>query len=388
MPSYRELFSTPDFTPLFLASAGQSTAQTVGGLALATLVYGRTGSALLSSLAMFGTAFAQVVGALSVLSGADRLPPRAAMAGVGVLFAAGTAVQALPGLPVWALFVVLLGLGVIGSVGGGVRYGLLGEILARDAYVVGRSALNAAAGVTQICGFALGGVLVTSVSAPGVLLLSAALHALAAVAAGCGLGSRPPRGAGPLSIAATWRTNAHLWSGAPRRNVYLALWIPNGLIVGVESLYVPYAPGDAGLLFACGAVGMLAGDIVAGRLLPPRWRERMAVPLCLLLAIPFLFFSLRPALPVAMALVAVATFGYAAGLLLQERLMALTPDALSGQALGLHSSGMLAMQGVGAAVAGALAELTSPGAGMVLAAMASVAVTLVLRPGLAAGLRA
>ena len=33
-------------------------------------------------------------------------------------------------------------------------------------------------------------------------------------------------------------------------------------------------------------------------------------------------------------------------LLLQQRLMTLTPDELSGHALGLHSSGMLAMQGV------------------------------------------
>ncbi|MEY9963362.1 hypothetical protein ABIA33_001395 [Streptacidiphilus sp. MAP12-16] len=38
---------------------------------------------------------------------------------------------------------------------------------------------------------------------------------------------------------------------------------------------------------------------------------------------------------------------YAAGLLLQDRLMALTPEELSGQALVLHTSGMLTMQGVG-----------------------------------------
>ena len=58
-----------------------------------------------------------------------------------------------------------------------------------------------------------------------------------------------------------------------------------------------------------------------------------------------------------------ASVGYSASLLLQERLMALTPDELSGHALGLHSSGMLTMQGVGAALAGAVAQLTSPGDG-------------------------
>ncbi|GHF83313.1 membrane protein [Kitasatospora xanthocidica] len=382
MRTYRQLFRTPEFTPLLLASAGQTAAQTVSGLALGVLVFDRTGSALLSSLAAFGPALAQLVGAATVLSGADRLPPRAALTGLGLLLGAGTAVQALPGLPVWAVFATLLPLGVAGSVGGGVRYGLLNEVLTRDGYLLGRSVLTMAAGIVQIGGFALGGALVTVLSARGTLLLAAGLYLPATAVARFGLSRRPPRATGPASVAGTWRTNARLWSCAPRRYVYLALWLPSGLIVGAESLYVPYSPGDAGALFACGAVGMLAGDAVAGRLLPPGWRDRLAVPLCVLLAAPYLLFAFEPALPVALALVTVATFGYASGLLLQERLTALTPDELSGQALGLHSSGMLAMQGAGAALAGGVAELTSPATGMATAAAASLATTLLLAPGL------
>jgi hypothetical protein len=66
--------------------------------------------------------------------------------------------------------------------------------------------------------------------------------------------------------------------------VYLALWVPNGLVVGCESLFVSFAPEHAGLLFVCAALGMLVGDTLAGRVLPPRWRERLGVPLRLLLA--------------------------------------------------------------------------------------------------------
>jgi predicted MFS family arabinose efflux permease len=91
---------------------------------------------------------------------------------------------------------------------------------------------------------------------------------------------------------------------------------------------------------------------------------------------------LQPALPVAVAAVVLASVGYSASLLLQQRLMALTPEELSGHALGLCSSGMLAMQGVGAAVAGVVAEQTSPGAAMAVMAMISLAVTLILAPGL------
>ena len=197
-----------------------------------------------------------------------------------------------------------------------------------------------------------------------------------------GLTRRPPRASGRPGVAETWRNNAWLWSSAPRRYVYLALWVPNGLIVGCESMFVPYTPRHAGLLFAFAAFGMLVGDTMAGRFVPRRWRARLGPPLRLLLAIPYLVFVLHPALPLAVAAVALASVGYAASLLLQEQLMTLTPDEMSGHALGLHSSGMLTMQGVGAALAGAVAERVSPSAAMALMAAASVVVTLALAPGL------
>jgi predicted MFS family arabinose efflux permease len=183
-------------------------------------------------------------------------------------------------------------------------------------------------------------------------------------------------------VAATWRNNRVLWSSAPRRYVYLGLWIPNGLVVGCESLFVPYAPSHAGLLFAFAAFGMLVGDMVTGRFVPAGWRARLGPPLRLLLAVPYLVFVLHPPLPVGLAAVTLASIGFAATLLLQERLMALTPEELSGHALGLHGSGMLTMQGVGAGLAGTVAELASPAVAMTVMAAASVAVTLALAPGL------
>ncbi|MGX9228386.1 MFS transporter [Streptomyces albus] len=385
MRTYRELFRAPEFTSLFLVSTLQVAGQTVSGLALGTLIYGATGSPLLSSLAMFGPSLAQLVGATTLLSAADRLPPRATLGGLLLVFAAGTAVQALPGLPVAVTFAVLLVQGVLASLGGGVRYGLLNEVLSKDGYLLGRSVLNMSTGIVQICGYALGGVLVALLEPRGTLLAGRAVPG--------GRRRRParpgqagglPRATGRVSVAATWRTNALLWSSRPRRLVYLALWVPNGLVVGCESLYVPYAPHHAGLLFACGALGMLAGDTAMGRFVPAHWRRRLPVPMLALLAAPFLLFALRPPLPVAAGLVTVATVGFAASLLLQERLLELTPHELSGHALGLHSSGMLAMQGVGAALAGAVAERTSPATAMTLVGAASLAVTAGLARGLLA----
>ncbi|WP_411111139.1 MFS transporter [Streptomyces sp. c-19] len=378
MPRYRDLFRTPEFTPLFLTGSAHCAAQTVAGLGLATLVFRTTGSPLLSALAMFGPSLAQLLGATTLLSAADRLPPRATIAGMGLFFALATAVLAIPALPTWAVFVILFAEGLVASLGGGVRYGLLNEILPRENYLLGRSVMNMSVGAFQIGGFATGGVLIALLSPRGAVLVGAGLYLAAALLARVGLGARPPRAKGRASVAETWRTNRRLWSSPARRRCYLALWVPNGLVVGCESLFVPYDPERAGLLFACGALGMLAGDTVIGRFVPARLRGRIRFPLQALLAAPFLVFALDPALPLALLAVTVSAVGYGASLLHQERLMTLVPEELSGHALGLHSSGMLALQGVSAALAGTLAQYTSPRTGMVLLALASLTVTLAL----------
>ncbi|GGX33496.1 MFS transporter [Streptomyces lomondensis] len=376
MRSYRELFRTPEFTPFFLAASAQTVARTMAGLALGTLVYRETESPLLSAVSMFGSSLVQVLGATFLLSAADRLPPRAALTVLPLLFAAATAALALPGLPVWALFAIVLATGLVESVGGGVRWGLLNEILAKDGYLLGRSVFNMMSGLMQIAGYATGGALVALLSPRISLLVAAALYLLSAAVVRLGLTSRPPRTTGRPSVTATWRANALLWSSAPRRQIYLALWIPNGLVVGCESLYVSYAPDAAGTLFACAALGMLAGDVLVGRLLPARLRPRLGFPLLLLLALPYVPFLLRPPLPLAAVAVTLASVGFGASLVQQERLVALTPDGLTGHALGLHSAGMLTMQGVAAALAGSVAQLTSPAAAMTAMAVASAAVTL------------
>lgn len=377
MRSYGDLFRTPEFTPLFLSSAAHNAAQTTGGLALATLVYRATNSPLLSAVSMFGPSLAQVAGATLLLSGADRLAPRRALTVIALAFAACTALLAAP-LPLWTVFVVIVVQGLVASLGGGVRWGLLNQLLSTDGYLLGRSVFTMLTGLMQIAGYGLGGALLTWLSPRATLLLSSALYVLAAAITRWGLTARPPRVTGRPSVRATWRTNGILWRSRPRRLTYLGLWLPNGLIVGCESLYVPYAPDSAGTLFACAALGMLVGDLLVGRFVPPALRSRLITPVLALLAAPYAAFVLHPPLWLAAVLVATASMGFGASLLQQERLMRLTPDELSGHALGLHSSGMLTLQGVSATLAGTVAQLTSTATAMTLLALSSLTVTALL----------
>jgi MFS family permease len=384
MRTYRELFGVAEFGALFSSVSLRYAGVTMEGIALGTLVYQRTGSALLSALSMFGPSAAQVLGAVTMLSFADRVRPRASLAGMGWAFAATTAVLAIPGLPVGALLAIVFVSGLVSAFGGGVQWGLLNEIVPSDGYVLARSLYTMANGVMQMAGFGLGGVLVAATSARTTLVIAAVLHAGSAMLVRLGLHEHAPRVSGRASVRATWRDNRLLWAEPRRRCIYLAMWVPNGLIVGCEALFIPYSTRWSGLLLSSSALGMLSGDLLVGRFLTPGRRRRLIEPLRLLLAAPYLLFGLALPIGLAAALVVMASVGYASTLLLQEQLLAVTPDELSGHALGLHSSGMLTMQAVGALLAGALAGQLSAGATMTCLAVASMVVTLALTPGLRA----
>lgn len=379
--TYRQLFRAPEFAPFFSSLVLQNGAMALSGLAIATLVYRRTESPLLSALAMFGPALAQLLGATTVLSAADRLRPRAAIVGTTIVFAATTALLAVPGLPLTIAFALLFLQGVVASLAAGVRLGLLHEILPADAFVLGRSVAGMAGSGVQILAYALGAGLVVLLTPRATLLVGAALFAGSALTASL-LSERVARASGSASVRMTWRLNRRLLGSSSRLPFYLALWVPNGLIVGAESLFVSLAPRFAGVLFACAAAGTLFGSVVVGRFLTTHHRARLGPPLRLLLAGPYALFAFGLPLPLAAVAVFAASIGFASSLVLQEQLMERTPPEDAGHALGLVSSGTLAMQGIGAAVAGALAEVVSPAVAMTLVATASVAVTMALAPGL------
>ncbi|MFE1386274.1 MFS transporter [Streptomyces albogriseolus] len=258
--------------------------------------------------------------------------------------------------------------------------GLLAEVVPASAYVPARSLMNITAGGTSVLGFALGAVLLRHLTPQGLFLAAAGLTAAALAVTAATVRERsirPPRRPG---LRETWTTNAALLSRSGPRALLLNLWVPNGLIVGCEALFIPYAQEDAGLLLAAASGGMLLGDLTVGRLLSAAWRRRCAFPLRLLLAVPYLLFALHP--PTALAAVAVflASAGFAATLPLQERLLALTPEQVRGQVQGVESAGRMTWQGIGAAVAGATAQFLSPATTMTVLAALSVAVTVLSRP--------
>ncbi|MFD7688978.1 hypothetical protein [Streptomyces sp. NPDC059781] len=378
--TYRALLGNREFTGLYVSFTLTVAASTLSGFALATLVDRRTGSPFLTAVSMYGATFATVLGAMTLMSVADGNRPRRTLVALQCVSLLGVAAQAVPGLPLAVRFTLLLVLGFFQSLGTGTRMGLLAEVVPASAYVPARSLMNITSGGTAVLGYALGAVLLRHLSPQGVFVAATALTGAGLVVVAATVRERsirPPRRPG---LRQTWTTNTALLSRSGPRALLLNLWVPNGLIVGCEALFISYAPDHAGVLLAAGSAGMLLGDLTVGRLLTPERRRRCAFALRLLLAAPYLLFVLHPPLPVAAAAVFVAGAGFAATLPLQERLLELTPDPVRGQVQGVESAGRMTWQGIGAALAGGIAQHLTPATTITTLAAVSVAVTVLSRP--------
>jgi hypothetical protein len=407
-PTYRSLFAIREFRVLFLNRCVVVISVAASGLALATITYEATRSAVLSGLSLFGGPLVSLVVSQLLLASSDRVRPRTAMTCQMGAALVSDALQLVPGMPWQARFGLLAIPYAAYAMFAGTRWVLVREIVPEGSYILARSLMNLAEGGMQVVGYGVGGLALLWLSPRGLFAAAALADLVSLVSVRFGLRDRPARTArdrGAADPAAggrrgktagrggvvrrTMAVNRRLLCSPVTRPVYLALWVPNGLVVGCESLFVLYgnaASGGhgslAGWLFAATAAGAMVGDLTIGRFVPPGWRDRIIEPLRLLLAVPYLLFFLTPPPAVAVPIGFLAAAGYAASLPLQDRLIRNTDDAVQGQVLGLHMNGMMLWQAIGALIAGTVASFVPPATAMGAMAAASTAVTLLLVPGL------
>jgi len=385
--TYQELFAVAEFRAIFTAQCLANAAAAAGSLALGTVTYAATGNVVLTALSMFGGPLIRLAASWFTSSAADLVRPRQALTAAAAVTCAADLLQAVPGMPWGARFALLALPWIAMAATSGSMLGLVSDILPKDSYVFGRATLNIAVGGMQVIGYGLGGLLLVSLTAPGLFLLAAGAAGVAVLVVFMGVADHPPRVAGQSLVRRSREVNRALLGSPLLRPVFLAGCVPNGLVVGCESLFIPFGGHAAGYLLAVTAAGMLAGDILVGRVLPVAARTWLVEPLRFLLAAPYVVFLLHPPLPAALALGFLASAGYAASLPLQERLLAHAGAGVRGQVLGLYSTAVTAMQGIAAVLAGLLAQRLGGGhAGAATAigvfGCASLAVTVALIPGL------
>ncbi|MEV0144353.1 MULTISPECIES: MFS transporter [unclassified Nonomuraea] len=406
--TFGEVFAVREFRVLFGSFALMIAGDSVKMLALSVLVYARTGSPGLSAAAYMAGWLPYILGGMFLLSLADRLPARTLMVTGELVRVAVCLALAYGGLPVWAMLALVLVTGLFSPVFGAARSAMLPEVLPGDGFVLARSLMGVTSAGAQIAGLALGGAFLAAAGPGGALGVTAALAAVAAVVLWVGLPSRPARNAaaadqagdGPVSrpaggpgegtpdgaVRATLRVNGLLLRDRRVRGLLLASWLPPACLAGAEAMVVPYLGGQgrAGTVLAAAAVGMAAGEFAVGRFAAPGLRERLSLPLAVLLGLPWLGFLAGPEMGWASVLAAVATAGLAYQLGLQRRFLEAVPEEARGQAFGLLSAGLMTGQAAGAALVGVLGEAAGPGVAIAAAGAAGVVAALalarVLRP--------
>jgi predicted MFS family arabinose efflux permease len=377
--SYTQLLTNVEFAGLYASFTLTVAAGALSGLALGTLVHARTGSALLTAISMYGATFAAVVGALTLMSVADGNRPRRILLVLQSVSLVAVAGQAVPGLPLAARFGLLLALGFLQSLGTGARMGLLAELVPTSSYALARSLMNITSGLVAVVALAVGAALLATTGPGTLFVIAAVLTGIALLVVAATIRERSVRISRRPGVRQTWATNRALLARADQRVLLVNLWVPNGLVVGCEALFISYSPDHAGWMLAAGSAGMLIGDLAVGRFMGVEQRRRRALALRVLLAGPYLLFVLHPGVLLASAVVLVSSAGFAATLPLQERLLELVPDAVRGQVQGVESAGRMTWQGIGAVLAGLVAQLVPVGLAMVVVAGASLAVTVTTR---------
>ncbi|WP_217229088.1 MFS transporter [Streptomyces anulatus] len=385
--TYREVLAEPRFRLLFSTRAVAITADALRITTFSVLVFSSTGSALLSAVA-FGIGFIpQLFGSLLLGSLADRLPPRALITGGYALTCATALLLALVRMPVAASLGVVALVSLVTPVFHGASSRLVAQSLEGDAYVLGRSLNNIAGAGAQLFGLALGGAAVAALGPRRALAVGAVLYLGCALAIRIRLprlqpgefGGTPGSAGGEGgAVRASLRGAGLLLRGRTVRRLMLAQWLPVALVAGAEGLIVAYAgerrfgPGWYAVLMGCLPVGMLVGDLLVGRFLRPRARERLVVPLVALAGLPLIGFAAEPGVGVSSCLLLLSGLGYAYGLGLQRPFLDALPQDGQGQAFGLLGSGSMTLQGIGPVCLGAVAAVIGTGGAIALAGCAAV----------------
>jgi predicted MFS family arabinose efflux permease len=366
----RGVLAVPGFRAVWLAELLSVAGDQLARVALAVLVYGRTGSASWSALTYALTFLPALVGGVLLGWLADRYRRRGVMVGADLLRAGLVAAMAVPGVPLWALCGLLVVVVLLAAPHTAAQGALLPRLLPGRLYERGLAVRQITAQGAQLVGFSAGGALVAVLDPTAALLADAVTFALSALVVRVGVvrGERPraepqPGARSPTGLLAVVR---RIVTDPGRRALVLLAWLV-GCYVVPEGLAAPYAAqvgaGSAavGLLLAADPLGSVLGAWLFVRLVPADLRGRLVGPLAVAAGVPLAAFALRPGVAVAAVLLAVSGAASSAYLLqTQAAFVRATPDGDRGRAIGIAGSGIVAAQGVAVLGGGLLADVAGP----------------------------
>jgi MFS family permease len=367
--TYRDVFAVAEFRWLWGALLGSVIGDQLARVALAVLVFDRTGSAGLSALTYALTLLPDIAGGPLLSWLADRYPRRTVMVGCDAARAVLVALMAIHGAPLWILCVLLVAVQLLAAPFQSARIASMATIMTGDSYPAAMGVSAITLQLAQLAGFVAGGTIVAGLGASQALTLNAISFALSALILRFGIKERPvAAGAEPTAKPSWWGSlsaGARLvWQNRRLRYLTALICLP-GFYISVEGLATPYAAalgGGAvavGVLFAANPAGYVIGVWVFGRLAPSR-RHALMGPLAVGASAPLIACVFSPGLWVTVALWMLSGVCSSYLITAQTTFVKDVPDAQRGQVIGLARTALTVSQGIGILAAGVAADSVRP----------------------------
>jgi hypothetical protein len=386
---YLDLFAFGEFRALWSSQVLSYLGDQVAQVAVAVLVYAKTGSPWLTALAYSLTYLPAVVGG-ALLSGlADRFPSRHAMIALDLARAGLLELMALPRLPLPWLATLLFITVLLGPPFAAARSSLLPQILPRDRLAAGGDVADVTFQASQVGGFLAGGLLVALLGTHRALALDALSFCVSAGLIARWVTPRPAGSATPVRPclkSLVTDGGALIFRSPLLRTLVLFGWLA-GFAVVPEGLAAPYArtlgggPLTVGLLMAIMPVGLILGAVLMSRLTRPDEQVRLIGWLAMLSCAPLMVSVIKPPVWALVALWGLAGVGGVYQLAVARAFLRALPGAGRSCAFCAAQAGLLAAQGLGIVIAGALAVRFGPQEVVAAAGLAGLIAAAALAAG-------
>lgn len=360
---FRQVWAAPGYRALFAADTVSTLGDQFARIALALLVFGRTGSAWWTAAIYALTFLPDLVGSIALSWVADYYPRRIVIVASSLVQAGAFAFMAIPDVPLWMVGVLVAVSATALAPARAAQGALVADVVQADLLRAGQGLLDQSRSIGQVVGLGAGGALVAGIGPSLVLAFNAVTFVLAAVVVSRWVPPHPAPG-GSRQPAVQWRDTVGVLRADGELLALIALVWMAAIVVVPDGVVVPLAAelgggqSTVGLLLAVHPlIYFLMLSLVAGPVVE-RWKTQVLWLLAALAVAPLAGFFVKPGLGGAVVLLAASGAGTAYLTVVRAEVTVRLPTRVRGSAGGLIRTGLRVGQGVGVAAGGAAAQLT------------------------------